>query len=163
MWKDGLGVSVSIRGVSQEEYDAALSPTLPEESEDGTESGGGEDGTEEDAGIPSFAMAAQSFRPLCSDAEVLLNRWHSGSEENVSGYASDAFDILLDAAKTVVSPDARDAYLHDAEAILLEDSPVIPVLCRGGSYQLADGLDGLYRAPDGVFFLYGIHRGAAAD
>ena len=108
-------------------------------------------------------MAAQSFRPLCSDAEVLLNRWHSGSEENVSGYASDAFDILLDAAKTVVSPDARDAYLHDAEAILLEDSPVIPVLCRGGSYQLADGLDGLYRAPDGVFFLYGIHRGAAAD
>ena len=163
MWKDGLGVSVSIRGVSQEEYDAALSPTLPEESEDGTESSGGEDGTEEDAGIPSFAMAAQSFRPLCSDAEVLLNRWHSGSEENVSGYASDAFDILLDAAKTVVSPDARDAYLHDAEAILLEDSPVIPVLCRGGSYQLADGLDGLYRAPDGVFFLYGIHRGAAAD
>lgn len=162
MWKDGLGVSVSIRGVSQEEYDAALSPTLPEESEDGTESSGGEDGTEEDAGIPSFAMAAQSFRPLCSDAEVLLNRWHSGSEENVSGYASDAFDILLDAAKTVVSPDARDAYLHDAEAILLEDSPVIPVLCRGGSYQLADGLDGLYRAPDGVFFLYGIHRGAAA-
>ena len=59
-----------------------------------------------------------------------------------------------------MSPDARDAYLHDAEAILLEDSPVIPLLCRGGSYQLAEGYTGLYRAPDGVFFLYGVHREA---
>ena len=50
--------------------------------------------------------------------------------------------------------DARDAYLHDAEAILLEDAPVIPVCCQGGSFRLAEGLSGLYRAPDGVYFLY---------
>ena len=77
----------------------------------------------------------------------------------MTGYASDAFDILLDAARSAVSPDARDAYLHDAEAILLKDSPVIPILCQGGSFQLSEGLDGLYRAPDGVFFLYSVHRG----
>lgn len=157
MWKDCLGVSVAIRGVSQEEYDAALSPAPPEEGD-----GEGEaapDGSEEDAsGIPAFTMAGQTLCPVYSDAEVLLNHWHSASVYNVSGYASDAFDILLNAARDVVSPDARDAYLHDAEAILLDDSPVIPVFCRGGSYQLAEGLAGLYRAPDQVFFLYNVHR-----
>ena len=61
-------------------------------------------------------------------------------------------------ARAAVSADARDAYLHDAEAILLDDSPVIPVLCRGGSFQLADGLTGLYRAPDGVYFLQNIRQ-----
>lgn len=160
MWKECLGVSVTIRGVNQEEYQTALSPALHEENnEDDGNGESSEAGTEEElSGIPSFTMAAQEFRPFYSDAEILLNRWHSGSEANVSGYASDAFDILLDAASAVVSPDARDAYLHDAEAILLTDSPVIPVLCRGGSYQLADGLAGLYRGADQVFFLYGVRQ-----
>ena len=81
----------------------------------------------------------------------------------MTGYASDAFDILLNSARAAVSPDARDAYLHDAEAILLGDSPVIPVLCRGGSFQLAEGLAGLYRSPDQVFFLYGVHRESAGN
>ncbi|MBD5149419.1 MAG: peptide ABC transporter substrate-binding protein [Oscillibacter sp.] len=158
MWKECLGVSISIRGVSQEEYDAALSPALPDE-EDG-ESAGSE---EEASDIPAFTMAAQGLRPVYSDAEILLNRWHSTSEHNASGYASGAFDILLDAAGDVVSPDARDAYLHDAEAILLDDSPVIPVFCRGGSFQLAEGLTGLYRSPNQVFFLYNVHRESAGN
>lgn len=161
MWTQALGVSVTIREVSQNEYDAALSPAPP--AEEGQEDGANTAGSEEDAPcIPAFTMAAQSFVPAYRDAGVLLERWYSASEANVSGYASDAFDILLDAARAAVSPDARDAYLHDAEAILLEDSPVIPVLCRGGSFRLADGLTGLYRAPSGVFFLYGVHAEPAA-
>lgn len=156
MWKESLGVSVTVREVSQEEYDAALSlvPPAEEGQEEGADTASPE---EEEPYVPAFTMAAQRFRPVYSDAEILLNRWYSASEMNVSGYASDAFDILLDAARAVVSPDARDAYLHDAEAILLEDSPVIPVYCQGGSYQLAEGLTGLYRAPDLAFFLYGVH------
>lgn len=162
MWKETLGVSVTIRGVSQSEYDAALAPALPEEGEEGEETAASETESGEAVPVPSFQMAAQALSPAYSDAEALLERWHSGSEENVTGYASDAFDILLNSARAAVSPDARDAYLHDAEAILLEDSPVIPVLCRGGSFRLAEGLTGLYRAPDGVFFLYNIHRDGVA-
>ena len=56
-------------------------------------------------------------------------------------------------------PDARDAYLHDGEAILLNDAPVIPLYYLGGSYQLRDGLTGLYRAPDGVYFLSAVTEG----
>lgn len=165
MWKDTLGVSVTPREVSQEEYDALLAPAVPEEGEEeaAAEPSGGEAGEGETEPIPAFQMAGQILSPAYSDAGALLNCWHSGSTDNVTGYASDAFDILLDAAAAAVSPYARDAYLHDAEAILLEDSPVIPLLCQGGSYQLADGFTGLYRAPDGVFFLYNTHRESPAD
>ncbi|MBD5160636.1 MAG: peptide ABC transporter substrate-binding protein [Oscillibacter sp.] len=152
MWREQLGVTVSVRGVSQAEYQEALAALPPDE-----EGETAEEGEEAAADIRPFTMAAQEFVPVFRDAGVLLERWHSASEANVSGYASGAFDILLDAARAAVSPDARDAYLHDAEAILLEDSPVIPVFCRGDSYRLADGLTGLYRAPNGIFFLYGVH------
>ncbi len=155
MWKETLGVSISAREVSRSEYDALLAPAVPEEGEEDTEAAE----SSETEPVPAFQMAGQVLSPAYSDAGALLNCWHSGNEANVTGYASDAFDILLDAARSAVSPDARDAYLHDAEAILLKDSPVIPILCQGGSFQLSEGLDGLYRAPDGVFFLYSVHRG----
>ena len=105
------------------------------------------------APCPPFQMAGQLLTAQYSDAEALLAQWYTGHENNLSGYSSDAFDILLDSARAAVSPDARDAYLHDGEAILLNDAPVIPLYYLGGSYQLRDGLTGLYRAPDGVYFL----------
>lgn len=155
MWQDQLGVAVITRGVSQEEYDALVQmQAIPEDAlEDGAVA-------RQVGDLPvatgEFTMAGQAFTVPYSDAGVLLDRWYSRSEDNVSGYTSDAFDILLDAARAAVSPEARDAYLHDAEAILLEDAPVIPVCCQGGSFQLAEGLSGLYRAPDGVYFLYSV-------
>ena len=151
MWKDCLGVTVVLRRVTEEEYQTALTPVLPPEEE-------GEGAEPEEDPVPAapFQMAAQDFSPAYSDAEALLERWYTGDTGNSGGYSSDAFDILLDAAHAAVSADARDAYLHDAEAILLADSPVIPVFCRGGSFQLAEGLTGLYRGPDGVFFLYSV-------
>ncbi len=153
MWQSELGVAVITRGVSQEEYDTLVQlQAIPEDDlEDGAVARQ-VDGLPEATG--EFTMAAQAFTAPYSDAGALLERWYSRSGENASGYASDAFDILLDAARAAVSPEARDAYLHDAEAILLEDAPVIPVCCQGGSFQLAEGLSGLYRAPDGVYFLY---------
>lgn len=146
MWQAQLGVTVTARGLSQEEFDAMLLPA-----------GDGEASEEEaEASAPSFQLAGMEFSAAYSDAEALLSRWHSASADNLAGYQSEAFDILLDAAQAAVSPDARDAYLHDAEAILLADAPVIPVCYQGASYQLAEGLTGLYRAPDGVYFLFAV-------
>lgn len=153
MWRECLGVTVSVREVSQEDYEAAMLPVLPEEDPDGQSAS-------DDEVLPAaaFQMAARWFVPPYSDALVMLEQWCSESEDNVTGYANDAFDILIDSARSARSAEAWDAYLHDAEAILLSDSPVIPVLCRGGSFQLRDGLAGLYRAADGVFFLGGVHE-----
>ena len=142
MWKEQLGVTVITRGVAQEEYDLLLTP---EERDDGLFAA-------------PFMMAAAEYSASYNDAGALLNRWHSAGAENCIGYASPAFDILLGAAKEAVSPESYDAYLHDAEAILLQDAPIIPLFYRGSGYRLAADLEGLYRAPNGVYFLSKVTR-----
>lgn len=158
MWQEQLGVTVTLRGVSQEEYDAILFPAPA--AEEGTAAADSSYVAPENP-IPEFTMAAQSFSSPISDAVFFLQRWHSANEENVIGYHSAAFDILIDSALAAVSPeftDARDAYLHDAEAILLADGVVIPLFCEGSGFALRDGLSGLYRGSDGLLFLCAVER-----
>lgn len=138
MWREQLGVNVTLRALSQEDYDSMLTPVEDPET----------------ALITApFQIAALELPAKYNDASSLLATWHSTSAENFTGYTSPGFDILLDAADAAVSSDAYDAYLHDAEAILLADAPVIPLCYRGTSFRLNEKLTGLYRAPNGIYFL----------
>ena len=155
MWQEQLGITVTARAVTAEEYEAMLTPAEPETT-DGS-------GTAEDAeSVAPFQIAARDFSAAYNDAKAILGDFYSSNAGNDSGYASEAFDILMESAAAAISPEARDAYLHDAEAILLNDAPVIPLYYEGLSWQLREGLSGLYRAPDGVFFLYHLSQGEAA-
>ncbi len=155
MWQEQLGITVTARAVTAEEYEAMLTPAEPETT-DGS-------GTAEDAEpVAPFQIAARDFSAAYNDAKAILGDFYSSNAGNDSGYASEAFDILMESAAAAISPEARDAYLHDAEAILLNDAPVIPLYYEGLSWQLREGLSGLYRAPDGVFFLYHLSQGETA-
>ena len=150
MWQEQLGVAVMTRGLSQEEYDAFVTPIVKPDPE--AEEPDGEETPEEDGTV--FQLAGWSYSAEYNDAAALLEFWGSGNTANPTGYASKAFDLALEAARTAPEPDVRDALLHDAEALLLQDGPVIPVCYSGGSYALAEKWTGLYRNPDGVYFLY---------
>lgn len=133
IWEKELGVTVTLRGVTVEEY--ALLTTATEETG------------------AAFQIAAMEFTAeTYADAGEFLFRWRSSDAGNIAGYSSAAFDILMNAAAAAVAPASYDAYLHDAEAILIKDAPVVPLFYRGGTYAAADDLSGLYRAPNGVFF-----------
>ena len=135
-WKQVLGVTVTLRAVTAEEYAQLLTP-----------------GVQDEAVGPTYWIAAAEFTAADRyDIIDFLHRWHSSDARNSAGYSSAAFDILLKAAGSAAAPETYDAYLHDAEAILLEDAPVVALFYRGGSYALADGLTGLYRLPNGVYF-----------
>lgn len=140
VWQSVLGVTVTLRALSEEEYAQMLKP------------GGEEMDSEEEIIAPAFQIAAMELTCEYIDAYEFLSRWHSAGAENICGYSSPAFDILLDAAAAATAPESYDAYLHDAEAILLQDAPVIPIFYRGGSYALCEDLAGLYRAPNGIYF-----------
>ena len=146
MWQEQLGVTVAVREMTQAEYDAMLIPSESEAPAD-------ESTDESLPAIAPFQMAGQTFSASHNDAGAFLNRWHSDHIDNIAGYNSPAYDILMDSATAATDPLARDAYLHDAEAILFTDAPVIPICYSGSSYLLADGFSGLYRAPNGIFFL----------
>lgn len=144
VWKKELGITIVLRPVTSEEY--AVMTGSAENSEG--------------AASPTFQIAAMEFTPAeeYNDAGAFLYRWHSAAEDNIAGYSSAAFDILLSAARAAVAAETYDAYMHDAEAILLEDAPVVALFYRGSSYALADDLTGLYRAPNGLYFFYNVTR-----
>lgn len=146
MWLSQLGAEVSLRAVSQTEYDAAVAAASGGDTQDGS--------------APGFTLAARWLTPSVCDAGALLKLWYSTNAGNVTGYASESFDILLNAASAPESVQARDGLLHDAEAILLADAPAIPVFYDGGAYVFSEELTGLVRSRDGRFFLSGVRPGA---
>jgi len=153
IWQEQLGVPVVIRGLSREAYDAQVVPApkpAPEAGEPGSEEpDGGETAV-------AFQLAGWAYSAAYNDAAAVLSYWESGNEANPTGYANEAFDLVMEAARTASDQNVRDALLHDAEALLLKDGPVIPLYCSGGGYALAEKWSGLYRNPDGVYFLYHI-------
>ena len=59
------------------------------------------------------------------------------------GYRNDTFDLLVGVAESTGDLTARAAFLHDAEAMLLEDSAVSPLCFSGTAYLLREGLTGV--------------------
>ena len=63
---------------------------------------------------------------------------------------------------------ARRGCLHDAESLLLEDSPLTPLYFTGSAYALRNNFTGLLRDPRGAFRFEQIRQiilpeGPAAD
>jgi oligopeptide transport system substrate-binding protein len=61
------------------------------------------------------------------DPAAFLEIFASRSGNNHTGWASADYDALLFEAERTPDPAARHALLHRAEAILLQDAPIIPV------------------------------------
>ena len=97
-WKQKLGLIAILRGATAQELADALNQ--------------GE-----------FMVALTTVTADRGDASGLLSLWESGN-----GYFySTAYDMLLRAADASGHVEVRDAYLEDAEAMLVEDGWVIPL------------------------------------
>ncbi|MBR5311538.1 MAG: peptide ABC transporter substrate-binding protein [Clostridia bacterium] len=62
---------------------------------------------------------------------------------HVSGYANEEYNALIESAYAEKDRAARAAILHQAEAKLLEDMPVIPVIFLQDAYLYLDELSGI--------------------
>jgi oligopeptide transport system substrate-binding protein len=62
-----------------------------------------------------------------NDAHAFLHVLKSGTPSNMTGYASEEFDSLLQRAAGQTDPGLRRLYLEEAERVLLADHPVIPL------------------------------------
>ncbi len=61
---------------------------------------------------------------------------------HTTGYTSEAYDALIEAAQNATDAAARAAALHDAEKMLMEDMPVIPLIFLQDAYLIHDDLSG---------------------
>lgn len=132
-WKEKLGLSVTLQGVSSEEITQAL-----ERGE--------------------YTLAALRVTSDRNDATGFLNRWRMGEEDNYANFTSSAYDMLLRVAAVSASQEARDAYLEDAERLLIEKGNVIPMYCSTRSWSLSESFTGVFGDGLGRYFFTGVHK-----
>ncbi len=60
---------------------------------------------------------------------------------HITGYDSEAYNALMEEVFNEKNPESRSSKLREAEAMLLEDMPVIPIIFNKLAYLVNDGLD----------------------
>lgn len=116
-WREKLGLSVTLQAEEGETFDQLLA-----------------------AG--EFTLALTELTALYNDASAYLDPWRSGDSRNCALIHMNAYDILMRVAAASTSAEARDAYLKDAEGLLLDGANVIPVYSGRQPYQIRDGVLG---------------------
>ena len=73
-----------------------------------------------------FEIARGGWVGDYNDPSTFLNLWRSDASNNFGHWGNSNFDELLEKAKTSITSQ-RMQYLQEAEKILLEESPFIPL------------------------------------
>ena len=136
VWREKLGIRVSIRGVSPEDMMTALK--------------NGE-----------FSLALTDVSGDRNTALSYLNRFSSDQQENYGQFYSNAYDMLIRVAANSSSDTARDAYLADAEKMLLDSGYVIPLYNETYTWLLRDTLTGIQTDGMGVYYFQNVVEAAS--
>jgi oligopeptide transport system substrate-binding protein len=75
----------------------------------------------------NFEMIRDGWNADYVDPMTFLDMFESTSEQNNAGYSNKEFDNVIDSAKQEINTDKRIDLLHQAEDILMNDMPVIPL------------------------------------
>ena len=84
------------------------------------------------------------------DPMTFLGMWTEGNGNNNTGWADREYDGLLTRARFESDPTARLALLRDAESILLQRGPVLPVYHYARAYLLNPAVEGFLPHPQNL-------------
>lgn len=117
-WQEKLKVTVRTEGLSREEFDERVAAGL-------------------------YDVAVDMISTSGSDAMSYLEPFSGMDGNNALHYASRPYDLLIGVAENSLDPQARAAFLHDAEAMLLEETALSPLYFGSMPYVLREGLTGV--------------------
>jgi len=101
-----------------------------------------------------FEIALTRWGPAYDDPTTYLNLLLSGNAYNHGDYSNPDYDATMQAAADAPTLEQRWELLKDAEAILLETAPVIPVFQTGAAALLNPEVKGLRTQAVGVPYIY---------
>lgn len=78
------------------------------------------------------------------DPMTFIDLWHSKSPFNDARYNNPAYDELVETAQNTMDQEVRMQAMHDAEAILMEDMPIVPIYFYTKPYTLKSYVTGVY-------------------
>ncbi|MCE9526521.1 MAG: peptide ABC transporter substrate-binding protein [Planctomycetales bacterium] len=102
MWRENLGIGVQLRGVEWGTY-LDLQHKM------------------------DYQVARAGWVADYPDPNTFLDMWTSSSQQNQTGWKNDKYDELIAKAGSEADPKKRMQFLHDAEAILIEECPILPI------------------------------------
>lgn len=78
----------------------------------------------------------------------------TGNAYNYGDYTNPEYDAMIEDAANAATPEERWEKLHQAEEILMEDSPVVGVFQVGGATLVNQKVTGIESHSFGVPYLY---------
>lgn len=101
-----------------------------------------------------FDIVLTRWGPDYADPTTYLNLMITGNSYNYGDYSNKEYDEKMKEAADAKTDEERWKLLHEAEEILMEDSPVIGVFQVGGASLIADNVTGIENHSFGVPYLY---------
>lgn len=74
-----------------------------------------------------YQVARAGWAADYADAMTFLDMWTTGNGNNQTNWGNPEYDALIKEAKSNPDPEARVKAMHDAEAILMEEMPILPL------------------------------------
>ncbi|WP_145250459.1 peptide ABC transporter substrate-binding protein [Aeoliella mucimassa] len=101
-WQEELGINVTLRNMAWAAYQDKLRLT-------------------------EYDVGRQGWIADYNDANTFLDLFVSDNENNQTNWANDRYDELIKQAESEPNPQRRNEILQEAEAIVLDEMPIIPL------------------------------------
>jgi oligopeptide transport system substrate-binding protein len=117
MWKKNLGVDIELQNKEWKTY-------------------------LKDIDTLNYEVARAGWIGDYNDPMTFLGMWVTGNGNNDTGWSNDKYDELIAEARNTSDPEKRQKILQEAETLLLEKGPVIPIYDLSNNMLLSDRVKG---------------------
>ncbi|AEI44139.1 peptide ABC transporter substrate-binding protein [Paenibacillus mucilaginosus] len=90
-------------------------------------------------------MSRSSFLPDFADPINFLDGYQTGNPMNRTGWSSAKYDGLIQSAYKETDEKKRFALLHEAEKLLIEEAPILPIYFYSSTYLQSDKVTDIVR------------------
>ncbi len=97
-----------------------------------------------------YDIARASWYGDYNDPTTFTDKYKSDSDNNDSKWANPQYDKLCQAAQKEIDPARRLALLAQAEGILLDEAPILPLYHYVNAYMFRDSVKGLPLSPSAM-------------
>jgi oligopeptide transport system substrate-binding protein len=120
MWRDVLGIEMELRQLEWKVYLSAQSQL-------------------------DYDLSRSSWIGDYNDANTFLGMFASNDGNNRTGWKNERYDALIREANTQADVKAREKILQEAEMMLMQESPIVPLFYYVGvAYYDTNKIQGIY-------------------
>jgi oligopeptide transport system substrate-binding protein len=110
----------------------------------------------ESRGTGNFQVARSSWIGDYVDPMTFLDIWATGNGNNFTGWRNTQYDRLINTAKSTNDPKLRFQALHDAEKLLMNEMPILPIYFYTRPYIIKPWVKGVRYSAVGLVDFSGV-------